>query len=59
MTTWWHFLGNPPSTPPCGEHGSYDHKAAGGNSGPAYKHTDTTGHATVAAAGEWAGRTAA
>lgn len=37
----------------CDEGGTYDHKAIGGDSGPANAHTRATGHATVCHVAEW------
>jgi hypothetical protein len=58
-TTHWICTGIPPRIPPCGAGGEYEHTAASGSSGPAHKHTADTGHGTIAAAGDWVGRTAA
>ena len=49
MLTTWACLAT--SLPPalrvdCHEHGSYDHTAVGGDSGPAWKHTKATNHPT-------------
>ncbi len=53
MTTHWICLGKPPHEPPCGASGQYEHTAKTGNSGPAWKHTDATGHATNTASLPW------
>lgn len=59
MTTRWFCLGNPPKTQPCDAAGTYEHTAVGGDSGPAWKHTKATGHATNCASVVWAERGAA
>lgn len=37
----------------CAEAGEYDHNAAGGNSGPAWKHCRDTGHPTITHIRPW------
>lgn len=53
MRTIWSCIGSPPKTPPCGAEGQYDHTAKTGDSGPAWQHTKTTGHATNTHFVEW------
>ena len=54
MTYHWTCLGNHPNTPPCGATGVYEHTAKTGDTGPAWKHTAATGHATSTHLREWA-----
>lgn len=55
MTTHYRCIGQPPTIPPCGVSGVYEHEAVGADSGPAWKHVDETGHSVITSAREWAG----
>jgi hypothetical protein len=55
MTTYYRCIGQPPTIPPCGVSGVYEHAAISGDSGPAWQHTKATGHSTVTSSREWAG----